>query len=89
MPLDVQDKESGELTLADIRRYSRYLRTTYGAAAISEAERRIAAHGREARHEVADIWRLVLMHLRGSEVTDDTHRILRAKRKLKVKTDAA
>ena len=89
MPLDVQARESADFSIADIRRLSRYLRTTYGAAAVNEAERRVVAYTKDTRHEIADIWKLVLMHLRGSEVTEESHRILRIKRKLKVKAGAA
>jgi hypothetical protein len=86
MPLDVHGKEPADLSIADVRKWSRYLRMTYGAGAIAEAERRVAAYGKDSRHEIADIWKLVLMHLRGCEVTDETHRILRIKRKLRIKS---
>ena len=85
MPLDVQGRDAAIYSLTDIRKWARYLRMTYGAGAIAEAERRVVAHSNEARRDVADLWKLVWMHLRGAEVTEETHRILRTKRSLKVK----
>jgi hypothetical protein len=86
MPLDAQGKDGAGASAIEVRKLARYLRLTYGAHAVDEAQRRVAVYTKDTRQEIADIWTLVLMHLRGSEVTDDTHRILRTKRRLTIKT---
>jgi hypothetical protein len=85
MPVAVHAKDQETFGITDIDRLARFLRVTYGAQAINEAQRRVDVYTEDTRHEVAQIWRLVLMYLRGKPVTDDTHRILKAKRNLTVK----
>ena len=62
---------------------ARFMRTCYGAAAQSEAQRHIEDYASAGKPEQATIWKRVLAHLRGAELTRDGRWIVRAVRSLK------
>ena len=86
MSTAAQPTDSDEITFAAIVRLSRFLRGTYGVEAANEAQRRTKAYTRDAQYKLAELWTLVLMHLRGTAVTDETHRIVKVRKRLTVKS---
>jgi len=64
---------------------ARFMRASYGSDAPSEAQRRVTAYTKITDFEVAEIWKRVLAHLHGVEIKEDTRRVLKAAKSLKVR----